>query len=212
VRDRRVSRFAAALGTVVVAVVMVAGCTSGTGGQATPVASPPSTGDSNLTNSSGSIHLPSPPKDISLAGVDPCALITPAQQPQLGLRAGFRIANDQKYNAPQCNFQYIGNGPVTTSYFNINTVPSAGIRTWLDPYLADSITEQDINGYPGLRIYPKAGNSSSALQCSAVIGVAHGQMLMVMFAFVPLGTPQQQACAKTKQVAQAAMTTLQSMK
>jgi hypothetical protein len=208
----RAARLVVPLGATA-AVAVVAGCTGGQGspGSAgTPNAPAPSSSSSDPTNSAGSIKLPAPPKELSLSGVDPCALLTSAQQAQVKVRAGIPHGNDKQYNSPNCTFQYQGTGEVpTTAYIDVNTVTTKDVTSWLDPTLYDQITEQNINGYPGLRIYPKG---KGTLECTNAVGVASGQMLLVTFDYAPIGTSQRQACALSQQAAGAALTTLQSMK
>lgn len=188
------------------AVCAVTGCTATEAGDAVSASATAAGSPGAGTNGASAITLGSRPAELSVRDVDPCALITAPQQAQLGLHPGHRIADDPKYHGPSCDFQLAGGA--TVSYFDVTTVPTAGITTWLDPSVYDDVAPVTVGGFPAVRVSSK---QPDVLDCTNAVSVAEGQMLMVTFAFVPEQMTRDQACARTSQVATAALATLRAM-
>jgi hypothetical protein len=151
------------------------------------------------------LTLPPRPRNVPLTGVDPCSLLTGAQQSTLGVEQGVPGQPDVNWHDPQCGFQLID--PGTLPSYNVQTVTNAGIQFWLNPLLANNTKPVDVAGFPAVDVTSKA---TVATGCQTVVSVADGQMLIVQFDFPPTGTTAAQSCADTEKVAAAAIATLQS--
>jgi hypothetical protein len=210
VRDtRRAAAGVAVLGVLAVAVPAVAGCTSAQAGQASPTGSAGgSTAYQAPTNGAAEINLPPRPKDVPVSGVDPCGLLTSAQRTQFGVEAGLtglpaQLAN----NSPTCNYRF-ADGTAGAEY-NIAVDSAQGIALWLNPNLTDDIRQVSVGGFPGVDV---TGKASLARGCTTAVSVDEGQMFMVQLGLPPQGMTPAQSCARTEQVASAALTTLQTLK
>jgi hypothetical protein len=184
-------------------VALLAACTSAQAGQ--PVAA--STAGSGVPPAAAreTITLPPRPRDIPLTGIDPCSLLTSAQQAKLGVDPGVEGHPDVNWNNPQCGFQLVN--PGTLPSYNLQTVTSAGIQYWLNPLLANNTKPVSIGGFPAVDVTSKA---AAANGCQTVVSVADGQMLIIQLDFPPTGLTATQSCANTEQVAAAAVATLQT--
>ncbi|HWE92018.1 MAG TPA: DUF3558 domain-containing protein [Pseudonocardiaceae bacterium] len=190
------------------AAATLAGCTSSNGGlpgAATTTAGSGST--TPLLNDNSSVTFAPRPKDISLAGVDPCTLLTASQRGQFGLDDGLKHSPDQQFHGPTCDYPGLNQDG---NDIDINTVPTQGIEYWLDPTLADNIKQVTVGGFPGLDITLKGTDPTN--QCTTAVSMSQGQMVLVLFAPLLQSGTVAQNCAKAEQVAAAALTTLQTMK
>lgn len=170
-------------------------------GQATPAASSGTIAPTHLST----LSLPPRPRNVPLTGIDPCSLLTSAQQHALGVDPGVEGQPDVNWHDPQCGFQLTN--PGTLPSYNVQTVTNEGIQYWLDPLLANNTRPVDIGGFPAVDVTSKATVSNS---CQTVVSVADGQMLIVQFDFPPISTTAAQSCVSTEQVASAAIATLQT--
>ena len=151
------------------------------------------------------LSLPPRPHNVPLTGIDPCSLLTGAQQATLGVDPGVEGQPDVNWHDPQCGFQLTD--PGTLPSYNVQTVTNAGIQFWLNPLLANTTKPVDIGGFPAVDVTSKA---TVATGCQTVVSVADGQMLIVQFDFPPSGTSAAQSCVNTEKVAAAAIATLQT--
>lgn len=193
-----------AVGTAVT-MMALAGCTTSQAGQATPATSiyrvP--------TNGAGAISLPPRPSDIPLTGVDPCTLLTPAQQTTLGVTAGVPGLPAQLLdNSPTCNYRFADHTPGAEYTVAVDTV--AGIQRYLDPNLADVIKAVSVNGFPALDITLRPPDLLQG--CTTAVSVANGQMFTVNLGQPAGGTTTTQSCARTEQVAAAVLAAAQTRK
>jgi hypothetical protein len=187
----------------------LAGCTSSNGGLPGPAGTTTNPGAESTTpllNDNSSITFAPRPRDLSLASVDPCKLLTSSQRSQFGLEAAMPHTPDQIFHQPSCTYPIL-NGNGASDY--VNTVSSKGIEYWLDPTLDDNLKQVTVGGFPALDVTLKG--SDSLHQCSTAVSVGQGQMLIVLWGINQNGTDQQ-TCAQTEQVAAAALTTLRTMK
>ena len=183
-------------------VALLAACTVQHAGTATPgsiAIGAPST--PALTT----LSLPPRPRSLPLSGIDPCSLLTSAQQAQLGVDPGVEGHPDVNWHDPQCGFQLVN--PGTLPSYNVQTVTTEGIQFWLNPLLANNTKPVSIGGFPAVDVTSKA---TVANGCQTVVSVADGQMLIVQFDFAPTSTTAAQSCVDTEQVATAALATLQT--
>lgn len=161
------------------------------------------------TNDPGSVTLPPRPRDVPVRGVDPCTLLTAAQRPGLGVLAGTPgQAATQFPGATTCDYRSSDGTP--GAVFAVSTVTGAGVAAWLDPTLADNVRQVSVGGFPALDATTKGTDLLHG--CTTAVSVATGQMLTVQWGLPPRGTTTAQSCARTEQVAGAAMTTLQTAK
>jgi hypothetical protein len=197
------------VGTAVTMTAMaLAGCTTTQAGQAKPAGRATPTYQVP-TNGAGAISLPPRPGDIPLTGVDPCTLLTPAQQATLGVTAGVSGLPAQLLdNSPTCNYRFADHTPGAEYTVAVDTV--AGIQRYLDPNLADVIKAVSVNGFPALDITLKPPDLLQG--CTTAVSVANGQMFTVDLGQPARGTTTTQSCARTEQVAAAVLATAQTRK
>ena len=188
-------------GLVVALLALSTACASQQTGQPAPAASTGSVPPTHLST----LSLPPRPRNVPLTGVDPCSLLTRAQQARLGVDPGVEGQPDVNWHDPQCGFQLTD--PGTLPSYNVQTVTNAGIQYWLNPLLANNTKPVSIGGFPAVDVTSKATVANS---CQTVVSVADGQMLIVQFDFPPTTTTAAQSCVNTEQVAQAAIATLQT--
>lgn len=183
------------------------GCTATQPGQANAAAPGPTSAYRAPTNDPAAASLPPRPKDVPVAGVDPCALITAGQRAGLGVTAGVP-GPPAVHGGRTCEYRFTG--AVPGAVFTVAAVADAGIQTWLDPTLADNVRPASVGGFPALDITTKG---TDLLQgCTTAVSVANGQMITVQLGLPPRGTTTAQSCARTNQVAAAALTTVQTLK
>jgi hypothetical protein len=180
---------------IVCAAVLVAGCS-------TQVEPPP---PAAIGAERSGLVSPPRPRELPLDGVDPCALLTPAQRTDLGLDGGsvpYRSAVP-KAIGPACSISgsepravNVGFALVTGSGIEAITAPGA---------VTDELTPITVAGFPAVIARP--GNPDG---CFVDVDVAHGQLLDVIFRDggrkPPI--PQEQLCRDAVQVAEQAMRTL----
>lgn len=184
-------------------VTLLAACSGQSTGQAVAA---PGFGAAAQAPALTTLNLPSSrPRSLPLTGIDPCSLLTHAQQAQLGVDPGVEGQPDVNWHDPQCGFQLTN--PATLPSYNVQTVTTAGIQYWLNPLLANNLKPVSIRGFPAVDVTSKATVANS---CQTVVSVADGQMLIVQFDFPPTGTTAAQSCVNTEQVARAAVATLQT--
>jgi hypothetical protein len=188
--------------------VALAGCTTTQTGHANPAGEPRSTYQVP-TNGAGAITLPPRPRDVPLTGIDPCSLLTSAQQTTLAITAGVAgppaaLVN----NSPTCDFRFADHTPGAEYSIAVDTAD--GIQLYLDPALADVIRPVSVSGFPALDITLRPPDLLQG--CTTAVSVANGQMFTVNLGQPARGTTTAQSCAKTEQVAGAILATAQTPK
>jgi hypothetical protein len=193
-----------AVGTAVT-MMALGGCTTTQAGRATAGAASPTY--QVPTNGAGAISLPPRPGDVPLTGVDPCTLLSTAQQTTLGVIAGVTGPPVQLLdNSPTCNFRFADR----TAEYAVAVDTVAGIQRYLDPSLADIIKPVSVNGFPALDITMRPPDLLQG--CTTAVSVANGQMFTVDLGQPAKGTTTTQSCVRTEQVAAAVLATAQSRK
>lgn len=188
----------------------VAGCTSVAQGTATAAARV-STGPGYQapTNGSAGISLPPRPTDVPLAGINPCSLLTRAQQATLGVDAGVTgLPAQLADNSPTCNFRFADNTP--GAEYNVAVDTTEGIQLYLDPTVAANVRQVSVAGFPALDITLKPPDLLQG--CTTAVSVADGQMFMVDLGAPPRGTTTAGSCASTERVAGAVLATAKTLK
>jgi hypothetical protein len=194
---------------------MAAGCTTSEAGQATSGTSsaPPTSGSetsSSAPATSSSADIPPPPRELSLAGLDPCTLLTDAQKTQLKISSvspkddgGDAIYDGMK----ECVFDADAAEPFIT--YDVIAVTDVDVSYWIDqPHNAD-VELISIDGFPAAEFHTMGVEDSD---CAVAIGVAKNQHLHVEMAPLSEDLKQEQICQGTEQAARMALQTLQTLK
>jgi len=204
------TRGIASAAVAITTMAMLAGCTATGSSQANATAAasggPGPSAYQAPTNNNSLITFAARPTDLSLAGVDPCSLLSAPQQEQLGVSSGTSHGADPVFKAPACVFQLKSD---STAEYGITAVMSRGIDYWLNQDLIDNLKQVTVGGYPALDVTTKISGDN---QCSTAVSVADGQMLVADWGLPPQGITAAVACAKTDAVAAAALTTLRAGK
>lgn len=158
------------------------------------------------------IVLPPRPREIPLDGVDPCSLLTEQQRGELGLdgKPLFDSAPSVLYSGaevPACAVR--GFKPRAVSV-GLSLVASAGIELYTSGELRADVRARPVAGFPAVVAVPTGFSDF----CSVIIDVAPRQLLDVQFADggdePPI--PQDQLCRDAEAVAEAAVSTLLSLR
>ncbi|MDQ7806529.1 DUF3558 domain-containing protein [Amycolatopsis sp. A133] len=183
------------------ATVALAGCSAGTDGTPYPV----ETAATAASQSAKAAQLPQRPADLSLRGVDLCAVFPQVQLDALKITSLPRAAPEGA--DPTCVFDADGAEPVHS--YHVRAVPS-DLDQWITgARKKNSMTTEpkSIGGYPALTNYRAAGDPAD---CETLVGVAKGQTLAVQtFAITRGKLTQPQLCDMS---AHAADLALQSLK
>jgi hypothetical protein len=199
---------------VILTLGVVAGCTTSEPGQATP------SGDSTTTDSSESptdtssespeVEIPPPPKSLSLEGVDPCTLFTQAQRAELKVNkvrpkddGGEDIYDGMK----QCVLDADAAEPFIT--YQVIAVTDVDISFWLSEDRNADAELISVDGYPAAQFHTKGVEGSD---CAIAVGVAENQHLHVEMAPLSEDLDQDAICQGSKQAAEMALQTLQTLK
>ena len=191
----RARRVPAVTAIAVAVTTVLAGCTGG-GGQPSPQTVTHTSTTTPATSAS------SRPRSISLAGLDPCSLLTPAQKTQLGLASARVDTSPAKAfnNAPACSWITDGDG------YSFELITTEGISAWTSGTRQGKATPSaPINGFPTLSVTPPVPQ-----QCYTVVDVADGQYLLAY-----IGADQADAatmCDLVHTFAAAGMATLTSQR
>ncbi|MBB4687492.1 DUF3558 domain-containing protein [Amycolatopsis jiangsuensis] len=153
----------------VVAVLGVAGCSSGDPGTAYPV----QTAASSASQQAKAADLPPRPADLPIAGTDPCTLIGQAQLDALSVSSVPREAADPA-DGPTCVLDATKTEPFRS--FHLRVV-GADLQEWLTgARRKNSMTTEptSVEEYPALKHYRASGTPSD---CEVLVGVANGRTL-----------------------------------
>lgn len=200
---------AAGAAIAVCAVMTLAACTGTEPGRPSPAGT--TTGSDFQGNGANHLTLPPRPRDVPLAGVDPCTLLTTAQRAQIQVRPGVKSSIGHGFTGAGCSFPLsdVLHGGAGQSY-GVSAIVSPGVEHWLNPYLTDTVTQVTVAGFPAVTVTPTLAQATG---CSTAVSVANGQMLETDTGVTaPNGMTKAQACAKSQEIAQAAMATLLSLK
>lgn len=209
----RLALLAAAVGTALVA----AGCTSsragtphvasGSASTSASVSEPAATGSSQSSADR--------PKPLDLTGIDPCQLLVAQQLAPFAVdrpaRPGAAGANSLLAGSPGCTF---GSGAEETGFLVLAST-AVGLSDLLSKIKPNPSRQTvSVKGYPAAQ---EEGELSAPERGSGVcfvdVDVADGQLLEVQFSQIS-ATPEKRLpietlCANARQVAEAALTTLQ---
>lgn len=187
---------------------LLAGCTTVSTG--TPSAADrPATASAAPTNGAAGITLPPRPADVSLTGVDPCRLLTPAQQRTFHLAAGRKGLPDQlANNSPTCDYRPAD--PTSAAEYAVVVDTAEGIRLFGNENLANNVRQVTVGGFPALDVTLKPPDLLQG--CTTAVSVADGQMFLVNLGQPDQGTTTTQSCADTERVAAAVLATARTLK
>lgn len=207
-------RRTAVLAVVGVLTIALAGaCTDATGGQAVPPDGEPTEtpgGDPAAPSSDGSeptVEIPPRPRDLSLDGLEPCALLTQPQLDQLATRFKFDEPPeaDTGEAGPYCT---VSQSAEPFNAIDIVLVTDEGIEPWLSGKRNVDAWLVSIAGYPAAN-YKLMGTEDE--ECVTSVGVADGQQLTVDLQALE-DTDYRELCRITEQVATMATQTLQTLR
>ncbi|MBW4715658.1 DUF3558 domain-containing protein [Saccharothrix obliqua] len=192
---------------VLLTAAALAACTpQPTTGTATPGAT---TGGGSVEPTSASKAPSTRPKAIKLDGVDPCKLLTDAQQADLKIDEweGEKSNPGTGTESPSCAYNV--NSEKSAAY-RVTLVADKGIEFWDGPGNSD-VTPKQVSGFPAVQLV-LAGTSRT--ECSVAVDVADGQQMFVQF--LPYGGKgaysQDEMCRNATKGAEAALATLQTLK
>jgi hypothetical protein len=201
------------LAVVLLTVGLVAACTTTESGQATPSGGSSSTGGSETpesTSTQPSSDIPAPPRELSLDGVDPCALFTDAQRTQLRVNdvdpkddGGEDIYDGMK----TCILDADAEEPFIT--YQVIAVTDVDVSFWLSEDRNADAELISVDGYPAAQFHTKGVEGSD---CAIAVGVAKNQHLHVEMAPLSEELDQDAICQGSKQAAEMALQTLQTLK
>jgi hypothetical protein len=176
----------------------------GCGGAAAPATAPPES-----VAAPARPALPARPVELRLEGVDPCSLLTDAQQKQLGVRGGTAVgieASSGPLRGPSCSWDNFPQRPSNGYFGRAVLTQGAEFSLGLEPL-------RTVDGFAATT----AGStgSDSAYLCGILVDVAPGQSLFAQYdnnAKDYSGMNHQLACDKAQQLASAMLTTLRAIK
>lgn len=187
----------------VVAVLGVAGCSSGSDGTAYPV----EPAMSSLAQQTKAADLPARPSNLPIAGADPCQLLGQAQLDQLKITSVPRPAADAP-DGPTCVFDSSQTEPFHALHLR---VVGADVREWLTgKRRKNSMTTAPapVEGYPAITNYRASGTPAD---CEVLVGVAAGQTLAAQeFAISAGAFSQPQLCQLATEAASLAVQDLKN--
>jgi hypothetical protein len=207
-------RSARILLAVLCTAAFAAGCMSSEAGSASPgpTIGPPSSGEPETESSSPStpsVDIPPPPREISLDGIDPCTLLTEAQQSELhvsDINPGVGDSSIYK-GMKECILDADGAEPFIS--YDLVAVTNVDVSFWLDhPTNADA-TLTSVEGFPAAQFSIKGG---AEVDCAVAVGVAENQHLHVKMEPLTGDFTGEQICQGSAQVAAMALKTLQTMR
>jgi hypothetical protein len=200
------------MAAALLAVGLVAGCTTSEAGEATPgtgsESTPPST-ESSEPSSPSSVDIPPPPRELSLDGLDPCTLFTDAQREQLHIDdvdAGVgesEIYKDMK----ECTLDAQSAEPFRT--YNVLAVTNVDVSFWLNERRNADAELISVAGYPAAQFHTKGVEGSD---CAIAVGVAKNQHLHVEMHPISEKLQQDEICQLSIEAADMAMQTLQTLR
>ncbi|AHI01940.1 DUF3558 domain-containing protein [Kutzneria albida] len=186
---------------VLLSVLAVAGCTQVDQGQPSPAPSPTKT----------STSIPNRPKDIDLASVDPCKLLTDAQKQVLKVYKSGPGPDETQTPAPSCSF--LVKDPAN---FVLSLSPESkrGIDEWLNNTGNVKKRLISVDGFPAVQLINMGNdwNDPSGSFCTTNVSTAQGQELSMDLEPVEKKLSQAQMCDITLQAVKAALATLQTIK
>lgn len=196
--------------------LLAAGCTVNATGQPTTrqsdggtssTSSPPSSESSG--SATPTVEIPPRPRDISLEGLDPCALFTEPQRTQLKANdVRSRESDSDSFNGmKECVLSVDAREPFYE--YNALAVTFEGVEAWLTGDRNVDAELTSVQGFPAARFKFRGVEDEG---CDIAVGVADNQYLWVEVIPISRGFEQDQLCQMVGQATEMAMTTLQTVK
>ncbi|MGM1058765.1 DUF3558 domain-containing protein [Saccharothrix sp. Mg75] len=188
---------------------VLAGCTTQEPGDPTPRPTGTS-GSAGPTSGSSkpTVEFPARPAEVTLDGIaDACRALTPEQQERLGIDEAISEPQDviEGKNSPGCSFQ--GNSRPLFSY-EVTLIADEGVDYWEGP----SNLEIEQKTVAGFGAYQVTLIGTTKGDCAVAVDVADGQQLFVSFLPIGDGFTRDQMCENAAKGAEAALTTLRTLK
>lgn len=144
------------------------------------------------------------PAEVRIDGLDPCTVLTPEQQANLGFDREPRVGIPDPNGNTTCNYSR----DAEPGYgITLTPVPQEGAEVWLDGTRNVDVAVLDVMGFAAVETR-LAGSFETGPFCNIVVDVADGQSLDVQFTELSEFNTQDQNCEQALQAAEAAMQTL----
>lgn len=146
---------------------LISGCESAVAGSPTATMRPNPTGETSEGPSESDRLSPPVEHPKNLRGVDPCELLTPTQETELGLtKPGDR--DTSQWGEEGCGLD----GPVVSLGFSPNTTLGDGLdRAYRAKANFENFQPSEVDGYPAVRV------NFAAQSCGLIVGVSDDQTL-----------------------------------
>jgi hypothetical protein len=188
----------------------MAGCTTSEAGEAKPDPTSETSGEEPTSESSApSVDVPPPPTQLSLDGVDPCALFTDPQRTQLKVNEARASVGDSEIyeDMKECTLDADAEEPFRT--YNVIAVTNVDMSFWLDDGRNADAELISVGGFPAAEFKTKGVEGSD---CAVALGVAENQHLHVEMVPISEELTQEELCQASEQAAEMALQTLQALK
>lgn len=186
--------------------LLLAGCTTGeagtpTGGEEPTTTTTTTTATATATTTTGSAR----PKDVDVAGLDVCELVTSLPMATFGLDQDRPPIGEDSMNFPGSK-ECFANGIDKNLALKITAVVDQGASEFAE--FADAeVSESDVDGFPLYLLKPSMAHS-----CFGALDVADGQMIYLNYGLSAPGsepiTPQATLCSRVPQIAAAVVAKL----
>ena len=170
---------------------------------------PDSTPSSGPTPSSS--RLPARPAELQISGVDPCALLTPTQEHQLGVERGHPSSGGDEFNSPVCLWDNLGGlGGRPDNGWLIRLISQRGADYALDSVEPTHVVRVD--GFPAIQT--SSAGQDPRTHCILLVDIAQGQSMWIQYVNglgnYP-GISHEVACGLARDVAQMAVGNLRTL-
>ncbi|GAB1512241.1 DUF3558 family protein [Actinophytocola sp. KF-1] len=179
--------------------LLLAGCTTGEAGTPTAGDEPPTTTTSTTTTT----EAPDRPRDIDMAGVDVCELVSSLPLGTFGLDQDRPPTGGDSTFFPGSK-DCFANGIDANLGLTLTAVVDQGAAEYAE---GTDNSETDVDGFPLYVVKPPNPDS-----CFGLLDVADGQMLYINYGLSAPGsepvTPQDTLCTRVPQIAKAVLAKL----
>jgi hypothetical protein len=183
----------------IVLCVSLAGCVRESAGVATPAADP---------ESATTVERPPRPRDVAVADLDPCLLLTVEQRAdlQLDVEPDLNVGRSVLYQGPEPTCIVSSFEPRAVAVGVSLPYDGLGIDAFAPSRVDSQVTPLTIEGFPAVQAVPARLTDF----CSVVVDLGPGAALSIQYrdgGRIP-AVPQSDLCAGAVEVARAAMVTL----
>ena len=188
---------------VALAAVALAGCSTTSPGQAEPTTTASTSGSAggNLSR----------PKDLNIANVDPCALLTDAQMAQMSIVRKAPGSGSPEGGSPS-SCSYTVTAP-TTFLLNVSLESKRGVESWLDgTYAGQDVRQLQVLSFSAAQtlLVGEKFTDPNASSCETLVSTSAGHEMNALASQTDTGLSTTQLCDLSKQLATLALTTLQA--